>query len=109
MVIAGIVLWRGRHGVGIVLGALGVLLALAGLLIPRRLGPIERAWMSLAHVISKVTTPIVMGIIYLLVVTPFGFGRRLFGGNPLEHQSDEYGFWRERSTDRRRSNLSRQF
>ena len=28
--------------------------------------------MSLAHAISKVTTPIVMGVMYLLVLTPFG-------------------------------------
>ncbi len=28
--------------------------------------------MRLAHAISKVTTPIVMGVMYLLVLTPFG-------------------------------------
>ena len=31
-------------------------------LIPTHLGPVERAWMELAHLISKVTTPIVMGV-----------------------------------------------
>ena len=49
------------------------------------LGPVERAWMGLAHAISKVTTPIVMGVMYLLVLTPVGLLRRRFGGNPLVH------------------------
>ena len=109
LVIAAIPLWREHYKTATVLGALGGLFTLAGLLVPTRLGPIERGWMRLAHAISKVTTPIVMGIMYLVVMTPFGIGRRLFGGNPLEHKPDEQGFWRARPTERRRSNLSRQF
>jgi len=109
LVIAGIPLWREHYKTAAVLGALGTLLVLAGLLVPTRLGPVERGWMRLAHAISKVTTPIVMGIMYLVVMTPFGIGRRLFGGNPLEHSPDEQGFWHARPTERRRSNLSRQF
>ncbi len=42
--------------------------------------------MELAHLISKVTTPIVMGVMYLLVLTPVGLLRRTFGGNPMVHQ-----------------------
>ena len=37
---------------------------LAGLLVPARLGPVYRAWMGLALRISKVTTPIFMGVTY---------------------------------------------
>jgi len=109
LVIAGIVLWREHYKTATVLGSLGGLLAIAGLLVPTRLGPVERGWMRLAHAISKVTTPVVMGVMYLVVMTPFGIGRRLFGGNPLEHQPGEQGFWHARPAERRRSNLSRQF
>lgn len=109
LVIAAIPLWREHYTTAAVLAAIGSLLALAGLAIPTWLGPIERGWMRLAHVISKVTTPIVMGIMYLVVLTPFGLGRRLFGGNPLEHRPDDGGFWRTRPASRGRSNLSRQF
>ncbi|HEV8319810.1 MAG TPA: SxtJ family membrane protein, partial [Vicinamibacterales bacterium] len=79
LTIAVIVWWRGRPGAASVLATLGVMLAVAGLAIPARLAPIEQAWMALAHAISKVTTPIVMGIMYFLVVTPIGFVRRLLG------------------------------
>ena len=40
--------------------------------------------MGLAHAISKVTTPIFMGVVYFVVITPIGFiRRRAFGSNPL--------------------------
>ena len=42
--------------------SLGAVLVLAGLLVPTHLGPVERAWMGLAHLISRVTTPIFMGV-----------------------------------------------
>jgi hypothetical protein len=85
-------------------------LVAAGLVIPTYLGPVERAWMQLAHVISKITTPLVMGAMYLVVLTPAGLLRRAFGGNPLVHQANADGFWRERPTGRRQSaDMRRQF
>ena len=81
-VLGGVVLWRGRQSIATVLLALGATLVLAGLVVPTRLGPVERAWMRLAHLISKVTTPIFMGIVYFLVMTPMGLVRRRMG-SPL--------------------------
>lgn len=109
LTIAVIVWWRGRPGAASVLATLGVMLAVAGLAIPARLAPIEQAWMALAHAISKVTTPIVMGIMYFLVVTPIGFVRRLLGGNPLVHAPTGDSFWKPRPPGRRRSSMKRQF
>ena len=101
--------WRTHVKTAAVLGALGTVLVLAGLMIPTRLGPVERAWMGLAHAISKVTTPVVMGAIYLLVLLPVGVLRRTFGGNPLVHRPGDKGFWRDRPEGGRRGNLERQF
>jgi hypothetical protein len=93
-----------------VLAALGGVLVLAGLAIPTLLGPVERAWMGLAHAISKVTTPIVMGVMYLAVLFPVGVLRRRFGGNPLTHAQVDGGFWRPRPAGSRRSaSMRRQF
>ena len=41
-----------------------------------------RGWGSL-HAISKVTTPIFMGIVYFLVILPIGLVRRLTGNSPI--------------------------
>ena len=110
LVFAGIAWWRGHPTTTMVLGSLGGVLALAGLLLPAQLGPVERAWMALAHAISKVTTPIVMGVMYLLVFVPVGWLRRTMGGNPMTHAEQGQSFWRERAAGSRRSkSMRRQF
>ena len=109
LVFAAIAWWRGHGTSTSVLGALGGVLVLAGLVIPTLLGPVERAWMKLAHLISKVTTPIVMGVMYLLVLTPVGLLRRTFGGNPMVHPLHDTSYWKSRPTGRRAGNLTRQF
>jgi hypothetical protein len=110
LVLAAFVWWRGHLTVAAVFAALGGMLSLAGLVIPTHLGPVERAWMALAHAISKVTTPIVMSVIYFVVVTPTALLRRSLGGNPLVHSARQSGFWHERPAHARRSNsMERQF
>ena len=83
LVFGSIALWRGKQRTGSVLLALGGLLVVAALVAPTALGPVERAWMGLATAISKVTTPIFMGIVYFLVILPIGFVRRLTGSSPI--------------------------
>jgi hypothetical protein len=109
LVFAGIAWWRGHPTTTMVLGSLGGVLALAGLVVPTMLGPVERAWMALAHAISKVTTPIVMGVMYLLVMTPIGIARRLAGGNPMVHAPVRDSYWKARPEGQRAGNLRRQF
>ena len=66
--------------------------------------------MGLAHAISKVTTPIVMGVLYGLVLSPAGFLRRTLAGNPLVHAEQEKSYWQERKPGARRSvSMQRQF
>ena len=83
LVFGAIALWRGKQRTAIVLLALGSLLVLGALVAPTALGPVERAWMGLALAISKVTTPIFMGIVYFLVILPIGLFRRLTGNSPI--------------------------
>ena len=110
LVLAGITWWRGHETAMVVMGTLGSVLALAGLVVPTHLGPVERAWMRLAHLISRVTTPVVMAVMYFVVLTPAGLLRRAFGGNPLSHAETEAGFWKVRPANRRRTgSLERQF
>ena len=83
LALAAFVWWRGKVGVAPWLGGLGVALLLAGLAVPGLLGPVYRAWMGLALAISKVTTPILMAIIYFVVITPIGLLLRVLGKDPL--------------------------
>ena len=55
--------------------------------------------MGLAHLLSKVTTPIFMGVIYFVVLTPTAWLMRLFGRRSLVHPEVNGSFWIERGSD----------
>jgi hypothetical protein len=73
----------------------GSLLVLLGLIRPRVLVYPNRAWRWLAEGLSFVTTRIILGLVFFLVVTPIGVVKRLSGWDPLSRRgvrSDSY--WR---------------
>ncbi len=86
--------WRGHDTAPYVLWSLGGALIAGGLLLPAQLDVVRRGWMGFAHALSKVTTPIFMGVVYFLVLTPMGVVRRAFGHNTLIHRASlEQGYW----------------
>jgi Saxitoxin biosynthesis operon protein SxtJ len=107
-VLGGVAWWRGRATVAIVFWSVGGLLMAAGLAVPTTLGPVQRAWMGLAHAISKVTTPIFMAIVYFVVLLPVGLVMRMFGRNPLTTHHSANTVWVSRGQNRR-GDLERQF
>lgn len=100
--------WRGHETAGAATGVAAALLLAGGTLVPGRMGPVYRAWMRFALALSKVTTPIFMGIIYFLVITPIGLIARAVGHRPLRPPASA-SLWRHRSEDDRTSDLQRQF
>ena len=101
--------WRERPSIAAIAGGLSGILLLAALLFPGRLGPVERAWMALARAISRVTTPLVMAVLYFGLITPIGVLRRVLSRNPVVQREVAGGYWKQRPADQRRSNLERQF
>ena len=97
LVFGGIAWWRDHHVVAPVFGSLGMLLLAAGVLVPARLGGVFRAWMGLARAISRVTTPIFMGIVYFIVIFPVGLSIRFLGRNPIRHPPTGGSYWVERN------------
>lgn len=78
---------------GIAVGFLAV-----SLLAPNLLKPMNRLWMQLGHLLGRVTTPIVTGLLFYVVFTPAGLLARLLGKDPLrlsfDPQADSY--WQQR-------------
>jgi hypothetical protein len=109
LVLAAVAFWRGRATTTAVLGSLGAALVLAALVAPTALGPVERAWMGLARAISKVTTPIVMGVVYFVVFTPFALAMRVAGRDALWLRRRGASTWVPRPADQQRGDLRRQF
>jgi len=105
--IGGVLWWRGRHGGALVCAALGSLLVLMGLAVPRALGPLRRGWMAVAELLSRVTTPVFMAVLYLVVLTPVGMLMRLFARNPVLRPRTAQSGWIPRAETR--SDLEHQF
>jgi hypothetical protein len=108
LVLAAVLWWRGQGLAPTIAATLGTALVAGGLLVPGRLGPVYRGWMGLAVLLSKVTTPVFLGVVYFGVITPMGLARRWVGRNPLVHMSNGAGFWKSRPSGER-SSLEHQF
>lgn len=84
--------WRGW--------ALGLAAAFASaaLLVPRRLAPLNRAWMQLGLLLHKITNPLVLGLAFFLTIVPIGLIMRLIGHDPLRLKRDAAAasYWIER-------------
>ena len=80
---------------GVVASASFVLLALAA---PGVLGPLNKAWTRLGLLLHRITSPIVLGIMFFVVVTPTGFLMRLLGKDVLRlrMEPDAPSYWIER-------------
>jgi hypothetical protein len=101
--------WRDKPTASTVMGVLSAPFLLGALLVPTQLGPLQRAWMRLAHVISRFTTPIFMGIVYFLVLTPTGLILRALGKDPLAPPGTPESRWAVRAPAEQRRQLNRQF
>lgn len=110
LLLGALLLWRDKMMAARVIGIVGGSLVVAGVLVPSLLRPVERAWMTMAHAISKVTTPIFMGIVYYLSVVPIGLALRILGKNPLNSKSKTTeSYWVDRKTSLETGDLTRQF
>jgi hypothetical protein len=106
--IGGVFWLKHQQTPGIVAGAVGGVLLFGGIVVPGLLGPLYRAWMGLAKVLSRFTTPIVMGVIYFVVFTPVGLIARAFGHRPLK-RARTGSYWIDRPAGSRQGDLTRQF
>jgi len=55
---------------------------------PNTLRPVYKIWMQFGLLLSRVTTPIVMGAIFVLIVVPVGLAMRLAKRDPMCREFD---------------------
>lgn len=77
--------------------AAGVFLAL-GLLAPKLLRPLNKAWFLFGKFLHKIVNPIIMGLVFFTTVTPTAIIMRLMGKDPLRRKLDPEAksYWIER-------------
>lgn len=66
---------------------------------PAVLRQLNKAWMQLGHLLGKVMTPVVTGLLFFLVFSPAGFLTRLLGRDSLRLSFDKkaVSYWIERN------------
>ena len=110
LLLSGLFLWRGKSTGATTMATIGATLMLAGIVVPGLLGPVHKGWMKFALLISKVTTPIFMGLVYYLSVLPIGLVMRILGKNPMTRAEKDSSVWVDRRAEGAlRSDLERQF
>ena len=68
--------------------------AVAALVHPVLLGPVNSVWLKISDVLGWINTRLVMGVMFFLLIAPIGIIMRLFGkdtlGNKLSEDQTSY-------------------
>ena len=74
------------------------LFAIAAFLTPQILTPLNRLWFSLGLLLGKIVSPIALGLIFFLLITPVALVARLFGRDELKIKKRTVkSYWVDRS------------
>jgi len=68
---------------------LSIIFLILGLINSKLLTPLNKSWHYLGIILGIIVSPIVMGLIYFLVVSPIGFIMRLIGKDLLKLKYDK--------------------
>ena len=86
----------------------GVLVAM-GLIIPMALKPVYKVWMRFGMILNRITSPIIMGLVFFLVITPTGLVRRLLSADPMARDFNDKESYRIPSKKPPAKNMERPF
>tara|TARA_A200000113_G_C8632419_1_gene279673 strand:+ start:135 stop:527 length:393 start_codon:yes stop_codon:yes gene_type:complete len=75
-----------------------VLFLILGILNSKILSPLNKIWFKFGLLLGKIISPIIMGVIFFLVVTPIGFIMKLLGKDLINLKfNNEKSYWIEKS------------
>ena len=98
---AGFVLWP---------WVLFALLAVTALIAPMSLGPVYKGWMRFGLLMSRFTTPLIMGLVFFLAITPAALVMKLIGRDSMKRDLEkDQSTYRVASSKASRETLERPF
>ena len=68
---------------------LATILIIWGLVAPSSLDPLYRYWMRFGLLLNRITTPLILGVVFYFIFFPFGLIMRLFGQNVMTSGIDK--------------------
>ena len=77
---------------------ISIIFLILGLLNSKILAPLNKLWFKFGIFLGKIISPIIMGIIFFLVVTPIGLTMRIFGKDVLNLKYNKNkSYWIEKN------------
>ncbi len=70
-------------------GAVAVAFLMVSFTVPRLLKPLNRLWFLVGLALHHVVTPVVMGLLFFLTVTPIALIMRAMGKDPMRLKRDD--------------------
>ena len=88
---------------------LSIIFFILGIFNSKLLTPLNKLWFKFGILLGSIVSPIIMGIVYFLVVTPTGIIMRLLGKNLLHMKKIKSAskYWTKR--EKQHSTMKRQF
>ena len=76
----------------------GIVVGLVAVAAPNLLTPFNKAWMKLGELMGKVVSPLVLGVIFFVLITPVALVTRLFGRDELRlKKTNVSSYWIKRA------------
>ena len=104
-----VALWPLKSGEDLRLWSLilSIIFLILGIFNSKLLTPLNKLWMKFGMFLGLIVSPIVMGIVFFLVVTPMGLFMRIMGKDLLRLKSKKNTYWIDR--DNIKSSMKNQF
>lgn len=87
-VLAALLYLRGRHTGAYIFGGLSAFFVLIRFIATPLLMPVFKGWTAVAMVLNRISTTILLSVVYFLAFTPMGLLMRLFGTDPMKRRVD---------------------
>ena len=86
-----------------------IIFLILGLMNSKLLTPLNKLWFKFGLFLGSIVSPIVMGIVFFLVITPIGFVMKIMGKDLLNKKkdNDKKSYWINRS--KTKSTMKQQF
>ncbi len=91
--------------------AVAAIFAITATAAPGMLGPLNRIWFRFGQLLSRIAQPLILGLMFYAIFTPFALLRRRFSRVPLGMgpESGDTSYWIVRPAERRKDDLRNQF
>jgi len=77
---------------------LGIILGMIAAVAPQRLSKANRVWNSIGNFLGKITSPLIMAIVFFLMITPISLITRFYGRDELKIKRRlVQSYWLDRS------------